>query len=220
MSDLYETLGVEKDATPGDIKKAYRRKSMKLHPDRNQSSGEDTTKKFQALTRAYEVLSDAEKRQRYDETGQAETREPSRSDIIEVSANRSLLGLFDQVLESLTETDLKHTDIVYVMRESVAEGKERLRKSRRKIRRQMRKLRQVKKRLKSVDAAMHVHIASKARGLIASWRGIQLELLICGRVQEKLNDAEYMADPRSTQHNDFFKDGLISIRRTGSGWSV
>lgn len=220
MSDLYETLGVEKGATPADIKKAYRRKSMKLHPDRNQSSGADTTKQFQALTRAYEVLSDDDKRQRYDETGQADTSNPSRSDIIEASANRSLLGLFDQVLDRLTETDLKHTDIVYVMRESISEGKDRLRQARREIRRQVRKLRQVKKRLKSADAAMHLHISSKARSLLASWRGVQFDLQICCRVEEKLNDAQYMADPRMAATTASWAESTISFRRTGAGWTL
>lgn len=62
MSDHYETLGVSRDATQDDIKKAYRRLARELHPDVNPEA-ED---KFKEVAAAYEVLSDPQKRQRYD----------------------------------------------------------------------------------------------------------------------------------------------------------
>jgi DnaJ family protein B protein 4 len=60
----YDILGVSKDATDSDIKKAFRALSLKYHPDRNPT--EDTTEKFQKIGEAYEVLSDPEKRNQYD----------------------------------------------------------------------------------------------------------------------------------------------------------
>lgn len=60
----YDILGVSKDANDSDIKKAFRALSLKYHPDRNPS--EDTTEKFQKIGQAYEVLSDPEKRNQYD----------------------------------------------------------------------------------------------------------------------------------------------------------
>ena len=60
MADHYETLGVERDATPEDIKKAYRRLARQLHPDVNPS--EDAAERFKSVTHAYEVLSDANAR--------------------------------------------------------------------------------------------------------------------------------------------------------------
>ena len=63
--DLYKVLEVEKTATQEEIKKSYRRLSLKYHPDRNQ--GDDaSTKKFQEISSAYEILSDAQKRNNYD----------------------------------------------------------------------------------------------------------------------------------------------------------
>jgi DnaJ-class molecular chaperone len=60
----YDILGVSKDATENEIKKAFRTLSLKYHPDRNQN--EDTTEKFQKIGEAYEILSDPEKRNQYE----------------------------------------------------------------------------------------------------------------------------------------------------------
>ena len=72
--DYYDTLGVPKNATEEDIKKAYRKLAMKHHPDRNQGEGDDTKKseeKFKEAKEAYEMLSDAPKRAAYDQHGHA-----------------------------------------------------------------------------------------------------------------------------------------------------
>ena len=69
--DYYEILGVKKDAAPEEIKKAYRQLALKYHPDRNKSDG-DTEKKFKEINEAYQVLSDPEKKSRYDQFGSAE----------------------------------------------------------------------------------------------------------------------------------------------------
>jgi len=68
--DYYEILGVSKDVSAADLKKAYRRVAMKFHPDRNpdDKSAED---KFKEANEAYEVLSDEQKRAAYDQYGHA-----------------------------------------------------------------------------------------------------------------------------------------------------
>ena len=63
-NDYYATLGVARDATPEEIKRAYRRLARELHPDINPDA--ETQEKFKEVTAAYEVLSDPEKRQMYD----------------------------------------------------------------------------------------------------------------------------------------------------------
>ena len=66
--DYYEVLGVAKDATADQIKSAYRKLAMKYHPDRNPDNPE-AKEKFTEISEAYEVLSNPEKRQRYDQFG-------------------------------------------------------------------------------------------------------------------------------------------------------
>jgi molecular chaperone DnaJ len=68
--DYYEVLGVNRDASEEDIKKAYRKLAMKFHPDRNPDSKE-SEEKFKEAKEAYEVLSEADKRRAYDAYGHA-----------------------------------------------------------------------------------------------------------------------------------------------------
>ncbi|CAN5479463.1 molecular chaperone DnaJ [soil metagenome] len=64
MADHYEVLGVDRSATPEEIKKAYRKLARELHPDVNPST--DASEKFKQVTHAYDVLSDPQQRQQYD----------------------------------------------------------------------------------------------------------------------------------------------------------
>ncbi|GAP34613.1 molecular chaperone DnaJ [Piscinibacter sakaiensis] len=70
--DYYEVLGVPKNASDEDIKKAYRKLAMKFHPDRNQGDGaKKAEEQFKEAKEAYEMLSDAQKRAAYDQYGHA-----------------------------------------------------------------------------------------------------------------------------------------------------
>ena len=66
--DYYEVLGVKKDSSAQEIKKAYRKMAMKYHPDRNKGNKE-AEEQFKKISEAYAVLSDPEKRKQYDTYG-------------------------------------------------------------------------------------------------------------------------------------------------------
>ena len=70
MTDYYNLLNVSKNATDEEIKKSYKKLAMKFHPDRNKDNKEEAEKKFKEISNAYNVLSNQQKRQMYDQFGE------------------------------------------------------------------------------------------------------------------------------------------------------
>ncbi|KAF4516898.1 hypothetical protein B566_EDAN011243 [Ephemera danica] len=71
--NLYQALGLEKNANEKDVKNAYRRMSLKIHPDRvEESEKENATEKFKVLSKIHSILSDPKKRKAYDDNGDTE----------------------------------------------------------------------------------------------------------------------------------------------------
>ena len=68
--DFYEVLGIGKDASAGEIKKAYRKQAIKYHPDKNPGD-QEAEANFKKAAEAYEVLSDPQKKAQYDQYGHA-----------------------------------------------------------------------------------------------------------------------------------------------------
>ena len=69
MSNYYDLLGISKNASETEIKKAYRKMALKFHPDRNPDNKEESEKKFKEIGKAYKVLSDPNLKSRYDQFG-------------------------------------------------------------------------------------------------------------------------------------------------------
>lgn len=67
--DYYEVLGVSKSATDEELKKAFRKLAKQHHPDANPNNKEEAERKFKEVNEAYEVLSDKQKRNMYDQFG-------------------------------------------------------------------------------------------------------------------------------------------------------
>ena len=85
-TDLYQILGVARDASPEDIKRAYRKLARELHPDINPDPA--TQERFKEITAAYEVLRDPEKRRMYDRGVDPRTGQPSARGIRRVRLQR------------------------------------------------------------------------------------------------------------------------------------
>jgi len=96
QADYYEILGVERDATGEQIKSAYRKRAMKHHPDRNPGDAE-AERQFKVAAEAYEVLSDAGKRQRYDQYGHEGLRGAAGHDFSHMDSN-DIFSMFDDIL--------------------------------------------------------------------------------------------------------------------------
>ena len=105
---LYDALDVPTDAPAAEIKRAYRRKAQKAHPDRDTSPG--AKDRFQALAKAYDVLSDPDKRARYDQTG--DTQEGPDLESQALSYVAALVHAFlDQI------ADVEHVDLIAQLRQ-------------------------------------------------------------------------------------------------------
>lgn len=94
--DLYDTLGVPRDAKPSEIKQAYRRRATAAHPDKG---GSDEA--LQAINLAYETLADPEKRARYDATGEVDVAAATMS-----PGEQRFLQALDEVLRGLLSDDI------------------------------------------------------------------------------------------------------------------
>jgi molecular chaperone DnaJ len=93
--DYYEVLGVGKNASAEDIKRSYRRMAIKYHPDKNPDNKE-AEQKFKECAEAYEVLSDPEKRQRYDQFGHDGLRGAGMHDFSRMGFD-DIFSMFDDI---------------------------------------------------------------------------------------------------------------------------
>ena len=112
MANLYRILGIEKSADATTIKKAYKKLVRKYHPDRNKSP--NAVDKFQEIKHAYEVLSNPDNRQLYDQYGDAMFREGFVPGAAGSSWSESGVGSFDSFFRGFTgEESSKYQDQHY-----------------------------------------------------------------------------------------------------------
>ena len=138
----YEILGVNKTASPDEIKRAYRSRAKQVHPDKGGKQSD-----FEPVVRAYEVLSDPERRQLYDSTGK--DRQPP----IDAAVQQVLLNLFNQALAAEADVPLVET-----VRNAVKEGKRKFAESIKTLKDRKKKLTARRKTVKSTGGENIVHM--------------------------------------------------------------
>ena len=115
MADLYDVLGVARTADTDAIRKAYRRKAKKAHPDAGGSQ-----EQFEAIKRAHDVLTDADRRKKYDETGDdsdpAPTGPASEAVMLIANALDEALGRIIRRGQKVTDVDIV-SEVVSVLRD-------------------------------------------------------------------------------------------------------
>ena len=113
MSDLYEILGVPRDATPSQIKKGYHSMAMKYHPDKQTEVNVETSQKFLAIVDAYTVLSNESLRNAYDK--ELELKEATNSFKQEISTKRK--DMIDEL--NIRESEHQRGDPLQVYRDEL-----------------------------------------------------------------------------------------------------
>jgi curved DNA-binding protein CbpA len=190
MPDLYDDLGVPKDASTAEIKRAYRKKAKKLHPDAGGNA-----EAFSKVSRAYVVLVSPAKRAHYDQTG--EEREQTEDDV-----QRGLRMLIGQlVTEFIQNGDLVHADLISNMRGRVAKAKRELEAARRADEGHLKRIETIRKRLvlpkdAPPDDPFTATLEAGERSLNAHIIQVDNELRINAAITEALKAYTYVVDAR------------------------
>lgn len=187
--DLYSELGINRGATPDEIKAAHRRQARQHHPDR----GGDRAK-FQAIQLAYDTLKDEQKRRRYDESGEAAS--PSNDEAFAALA-AVFNSLVDQMLADgvpIERIDMREHALkaVKARAQEVAREKGRLERARAKAKALAKRFRR-KRRAKGPDMIGNV-LATKERDLAEMIRKAERAAGVWSRAEKILASYEYKTD--------------------------
>lgn len=182
--NLYETLGVKKDAGPGEIKSAYRKKAKENHPD---AGGDKGT--FQDISRAYGILSNPEKKDHYDRTGESEA--PNEDQII----NGELVKIFNSIVES-NSFNHEHEDVFKEMRKIIDSKSKETKDSIENAKRLLSKFNAILKRIEKGDLFRGItkqKIADIESLITSGKKNIELY----AKIKERIYDNVYRVDQRS-----------------------
>lgn len=118
--NLYDTLGIPKDADTETIKKAFRRKAKQSHPDREKHpDSESDPEEFQAVVLAYTVLKNPNKRAEYDRTGRLGEACIDPENHLWSEATKKVTRIFSDILNQVGEKDILYTDIFRTVRQQL-----------------------------------------------------------------------------------------------------
>lgn len=186
MTKLYEELRVPPEASPEEIKKAYRKRARATHPDKG-----GKTEEFQAVNKAYQVLSDPVARKSYDETGNTEP-----FNIVEVF-NSLIIAAAENIQDPVRQDVLKTAAIM--LDDAVSKAREQIKKFDREIK----KWQQIKKRLRkkraAADSPILRAIEQRITGMEHETKKAQAEIEHGEVLRKMLAEYEYKVD-KEPQH--------------------
>lgn len=147
--NLYDRLGVAKDADRATIRKAFKKLASKHHPDKNNGSVE-SKEMFQAIREAYDTLSDDERRKLYDETGEIKSGVSNKKQ----QCLNTLYQVFSQMIQQHNYGAQNYPEM---LRDFVNSGVEQMKNARNKCQYQKNSMSKLKKRLSGTLFDMHKH---------------------------------------------------------------
>lgn len=208
----YDTLGVDKNASPEDLKKAYRKRASKAHPDRPGGDVES----FQKVQRAFMVLSDSVRRERYDASGGRDDRDPA-ANALQAQACTGLSQMFSAAVEAFID-QLGQVDLVEAVQSKILEGRGTLVKNLAEQKARAKKLAALEARIhRKAESKTEVHFlenvaAEKLRVANLNIDSIEKALQVNQLMETLLSVYEYSTDP-----SDFASMVFVSNSTTSTG---
>lgn len=193
--NLYRTLGIKRDATEDAIRKAYRRLAKKYHPDHNPGRPE-VTAKFQAVEDAYRVLSDPERKAKYDATGKIDTPTVDKTiaDLMSV-LSPCMMGVIQNIVKQGGK--LSSENVVEHMRKSLNKVLGDLEKNRKEAQKKRDELAAVAERFTTAEGEENL-LASAAKSfgmqIEAQMMGIDADMVKIGKASAYLKKCGYKCD--------------------------
>jgi len=184
----YQTLGIQTDATEEEIKNAYRNKAKETHPDKN--DGDD--RGFAEVNRAYEVLSDPEKRKRYDETGDDKERN------IQQEVTSVILGYAMSWIDQVN--DEKSQNMVDFIKTSISAKRISAMQALEMAKKDIKKYRNALERIKRKDGKMNMigmALTDSIERLEAMIPGINHNIDLLKLAMEEADNYSYLTDART-----------------------
>jgi curved DNA-binding protein CbpA len=192
--DPYQDLGVGRDASPEEIKAAYRRRAKKTHPD---AGGK--TEEFQAVNAAYQVLADPARRKHFDETGDTGHGQP----VDEEAQILNMVGLL--IFQIIEQVDVASNDVIEIARQQVKSAIADTKTQRKQHQKAIAKRERAAKRLtrKSGDNRIGMMIEAEIEkmkaGLLQGDKAIELR----ERMLKFLDDYRYEVDREREPESEF-----------------
>jgi DnaJ-domain-containing protein 1 len=183
MSTLYEDLGVDKEATADEIRKAYKKKAMQHHPDKDGDAIE-----FVKVAKAYEVLADPQRRAEYDKTGNSSNIEDPAHVVRRTAA--------EMILQAVEAHQIEHAGIIMACSDYVRQVLNNIKQQQTTVEESIKKLESAAKRLKTKNGedfmaqVIASHISQKRQQILAGDKQIEQSMLIL----EFLGNCEFEND--------------------------